>query len=89
MAFCYAGLLMVAVVFALCLWQALVQWFKGEKAQREYMALAHEEDRRKNGRAIEQLEESSRAYALGCLVAAGIAAAVEIIVGGIVWACGG
>lgn len=89
MLFCYAGLMFVGVIFGVCLWQSGVQWFKAEKAQLDWKNLVHDEDRRKNGNALQTVERDSRAYALACLIAAGVAAAVELIAGGIVYACGG
>jgi hypothetical protein len=84
MFFCYAGLVMVGVIFLLCLWQSLKQWYKGERFQAR-RAIPAQSDKQN----LERLEHECRAYSVACLIAASVAAVVELIAGGIVWGCGG
>lgn len=81
----YAGMLLIGIGSALCLWQAVAQWFKGEALAES----APETQTRDVLRRCSDKEEKRRAYALGCLVASAALALVDIIVGGIVAACGG
>ena len=90
MYFCYTGLLMVTVIFVFCLGQSLKQWHKGEMLQREQIQNADSESGRyPRHTQLGSLEQDCRGYALACLIAAAIAAIVELIAGGIIWAYGG
>lgn len=73
----YAGMALIAVVSVLCLREALTQWRKAE-------ALSEQTDKQLQGR-----EAECQSYALGWLVISGAFALLDIIAGGIVWACTG
>lgn len=85
----YVGMFLIGLGSVLCLWEAIRQWCKGEAlaSREEFVDSLHENRQRKP--PIREAEEKHRAYALCCLVASIILALIDIIVGGIVWACGG
>lgn len=85
MFFCYAGLMMIAILFWVCLWESFKQWRKAEQFQKDGAEVGDQ-------RVFQHLgtfERTSRDYAAACLIAAAIAALIEIIAGGIIWTFGG
>ena len=85
MFFCYTGLMMIAILFWICLWESFRQWRKAEQFQKD----GTEAEDRRGFYDIGTFERTSRDYATACLIAAAIAALIEIIAGGIIWSCGG
>lgn len=89
MFFCYAGLMMIAIIFWLCLWESFKQWRKAEQFQKDGTEAGTEAGDQRVFHHLETLERNSRDYATAYLIAAAIAALIEILAGGLIWTFGG
>ena len=86
MIICYVGLAMVALLFLLCLRHGFYQWHKAEKLQRDGMQPNVDSNMAHHWRIV---EEHCRTFAFFYFIGAACCALVEIIAGGVIWACGG
>jgi len=79
----YLGMFLIALGSAFCLRETLNQWRKAENISEQIEAHLLDEHKQLRDREAEH-----RAYAVLCLCGSGALALINIIAGGIVWACG-